>query len=225
MMYGTLLSPILIGAGYRPSTVVPCILFSQAVGGLTASVFHHRLKNAQLFRTSQDSKVVALTILLGISLAAVGGYLCAKLPAKAITLYVGAIALSMGLIVLAGIRFRFTWTKMGGVAALSSFNKGFSGGGFGPIMTSGQLVIGRHPKKAIGSTTLAEAPICLVGFAAISATSGFPPPPLFCALNVGAIIGALVGPHLTRFLPADWARRGVAVLAVFSGAWVLRKLL
>lgn len=32
MMYGTILSPLLIGMGFRPEVIVPSILISQAVG-------------------------------------------------------------------------------------------------------------------------------------------------------------------------------------------------
>ncbi len=37
MMYGTVLSPLLILAGYNAKTVVPAILISQAAGGFVAS--------------------------------------------------------------------------------------------------------------------------------------------------------------------------------------------
>ena len=46
MMYGTVLSPLLILIGYDVKSVVPAILISQAVGGFIASYKHHRLKNA-----------------------------------------------------------------------------------------------------------------------------------------------------------------------------------
>ncbi|MCK4232918.1 hypothetical protein KAX75_00695, partial [candidate division WOR-3 bacterium] len=41
MGYGTILSPVLIIMGFDPLIVVPSILLSQAVGGFTASIFHH----------------------------------------------------------------------------------------------------------------------------------------------------------------------------------------
>jgi len=37
MLYGTILSPVLIIAGFDPLMVVPSILFSQAIGGIIAS--------------------------------------------------------------------------------------------------------------------------------------------------------------------------------------------
>jgi len=41
MMYGTLLSPVLIIMGYDARVVVPSILLSQAVGGLMGTIRHN----------------------------------------------------------------------------------------------------------------------------------------------------------------------------------------
>jgi len=46
---------------------------------------------------------------------------------------------------------------------LASFNKGISGGGYGPIVTSGQILAGVKSKNAIGITSLAEGLTCFVG--------------------------------------------------------------
>ncbi len=46
MMYGTVLSPLLILMGYDVKAVVPSILISQSVGGFIASWRHHHLQNA-----------------------------------------------------------------------------------------------------------------------------------------------------------------------------------
>jgi len=59
MMYGTILSPILIIAGFEPVLVVPSILLSQALGGFTASIFHHRLKNVNLALKTINPKIIA----------------------------------------------------------------------------------------------------------------------------------------------------------------------
>jgi uncharacterized membrane protein YfcA len=43
MMYGTVLSPLLVIMNYSVKIVVPSLLISQAVGGFVASWRHHRL--------------------------------------------------------------------------------------------------------------------------------------------------------------------------------------
>jgi len=45
MMYGTILSPVLIIAGFNPLVVVPCILFSQGVGGFFGPLALSRFKS------------------------------------------------------------------------------------------------------------------------------------------------------------------------------------
>ncbi len=46
MLYGTILSPLLIIGGYDPLVVVPSILLTQAISGLVAAIGHHRLRHA-----------------------------------------------------------------------------------------------------------------------------------------------------------------------------------
>jgi len=52
MMFGTLLTPILILVGYNPVHVIPAILLSQALGGFIASIRHHKLKNADFTKNT-----------------------------------------------------------------------------------------------------------------------------------------------------------------------------
>ncbi|MGQ9722946.1 MAG: hypothetical protein ACUVXA_16685 [Candidatus Jordarchaeum sp.] len=66
MMYGTTLSPILITVGFSPLAVIPGILVSQALGGLTGTIFHHKYKNADFSLKSQHFKVVLAIVLPGL---------------------------------------------------------------------------------------------------------------------------------------------------------------
>jgi len=87
-----------------------------------------------------------------------------NLPKQVLKTYIGILVLIMGIILIRNYTFNFSWKKLIGIGILSAFNKGISGGGFGPIVTGGQIIAGQDHKNAIGVTTLAEAPICLVGF-------------------------------------------------------------
>ena len=86
-----------------------------------------------------------------------------NIPKIALKTYIGVLVLAMGVILLSRRTFAFSWKRMIGVGILSSFNKGLSGGGFGPVVTAGQIIAGQEHKGAIAATTLAEAPICTVG--------------------------------------------------------------
>ena len=56
MMYGTLLSPLLIIIGFSPTVVVPSILLSQAVGGFAATFHHNKFKNASFGKLSSEAR-------------------------------------------------------------------------------------------------------------------------------------------------------------------------
>ncbi|WP_229776939.1 hypothetical protein, partial [Alicyclobacillus cellulosilyticus] len=59
----------------------------------------------------------------------------------------------------------FSWRKLGFVSLVAGFNKGMSGGGYGPILTSGQILSGILNKQSVSITALAEGVVSLVGFA------------------------------------------------------------
>ncbi len=164
MGYGTILSPLLIIIGFNPVTSIPALLFSQAFGGFAASIFHHKLGNVSFHTRSKDLKIVFVISLSGIIAAVIAAIISISIPKIFLTTYIGVLVLAMGIIILGNFQFKFSWKKIVGVGILSAFNKGLSGGGFGPVVTSGQIMSGQGHKGAIGTTTLAEAPICLTAF-------------------------------------------------------------
>lgn len=164
MGYGTILTPTLIIFGFEPLVIVPAILLSQAFGGFIASIFHHQFRNVSFKRTSKDFKAFLYISSFGIIATIFAALISINLPKIVLQSYIGLLVFTMGLIVLRNYAFNFSWNKMIGIGILSAFNKGLSGGGFGPVVTGGQILSGQNHKNAIGVTTLAEAPICLVGF-------------------------------------------------------------
>ncbi len=200
MMYGTILSPVLILAGYNPKLVVPAILISQAVGGAVASWRHHSLKNAHIFdKDSEDFKVTLLIASLGVVATLVGAFLGASIiPSTWLKNYIGILCVVMGASILLKISFQFTWGKMVILGIVSAFNKAISGGGYGPLMSSGQIVIGRESKNSIVVTDFAEVPICLFSFAMWVWINKWPSSPLIYILPVGAAIGGYLGPILLK---------------------------
>lgn len=248
MLYGTILSPVLIIAGFEPVVVVPSILFSQALGGFTASMFHHRLKNVNLavkstnprviikklselgyiesFKrgTTKDFKVSMCVAGLGVISTVIAVLIAINISKSALKTYIGILVVVMGAILLFGPEFKFSWKKMLAVGILSAFNKGISGGGFGPVVTSGQLIAGRDGKSSIGATTFAEAPICISGFLTFLIIKGISNWNLVILLSVGALIGAPFGALLTsKFKSEKHLRSGLGLLTLALGIWILIK--
>jgi len=166
MGYGTALAPILIIMGYHPLKVVPAILISQLITDIVACITHHNLRNVNLKIKSQDFKIALILGIISSAGVIVSVVLALKIPKWLLTLYIGLLVLSMGIIILITIKkpMRFSWRNLMGISFLAAFNKGISGGGYGPLVMGGQILSGVCPKNAVGITAFAEAITCFVGF-------------------------------------------------------------
>jgi len=220
MMYGTLLTPVLILVGYDAKLVVPCVLLSQAIGGFAATYHHHKYKNAEFNWKSEDLKIAAFIFGIGIISVIVGAFIGVKLPKVYLQWYIGILCMVMGSIVLLRKKFNFSWKKIGFIGVLSAFNKSISGGGYGPVVASGNIAAGLKPKKSIGITDFAEAPICFAAFIAWVAFKNWKIPSydLLIPLSIGAFAGGLIGPILLSKSNSHLLiAKLVAILAIVSG--------
>ena len=165
MGYGTTLTPLLLILGFEPLQVVPAVLFSECVSGILAAFYHHNLRNVTFHTRTIDSRVALVLSLFSIvgTLAAV--ILAVKLPPEVIKVWIGVIVVSMAVIILITLNSkpRFSWGKIMLLGSVASFNKGMSGGGYGPVVMGGQILSGIGVKNAVGITSLAEGLTCLIG--------------------------------------------------------------
>lgn len=189
MGYGTTLSPILLAMGFEPLQVVPAILVSELVTGVAAGFTHHHLGNVDLMpRTTSLRRIVtglrrygpaeaarrglppALRIATVIGAASVAGTVVAalvalRLPATVLTLYIGGLVVVLGVVMIATRRttLPFSWRRILGLGVIASFNKGISGGGYGPVVTTGQVLSGVDVRASVAITSAAEAVTCAAG--------------------------------------------------------------
>jgi hypothetical protein len=165
MGYGTSLTPILLLLGYSPTQVVPAVLLSELVTGFLAAAMHHRVGNVNFRRGTRSLKVSLVLGAMSVVGAIVAVFLAVNLPAKTVKLYIAAIVLLMGILMVLRRRkeFPFSWARLIGIGTVAAFNKGISGGGYGPLVTAGQIVSGVGSKPAVGITSFAEALTCVVG--------------------------------------------------------------
>lgn len=84
-------------------------------------------------------------VLLGVGIAV-------NIPSWAVKVYVGVLVLVIGLITLRTHRreIPFSWRRIGGLGLVAAFNKGISGGGYGPVVTGGQVLSGIEGRSAVG---------------------------------------------------------------------------
>lgn len=200
--YGTLGSPTFILLGFSAKFVVPSILISQACGGLVGAYFHHKRKNADFSngKTADIKRVYFIVVsgIIGVIIASVIGF---KISKEIMTTYIGLIVLIMGILILSGVELKFTWKKLAAIGCLSAFNKGLSGGGYGPVVAGGQTIIGIDGKNSVAITDFAEAPICITGFIVWMLLAGkLPPLELMAPMMAGASVAPLIGTWITTKL-------------------------
>ncbi len=167
MGYGTTLTPLLLIMGYHPLQIVPAVLLSELITGLSAGFMHHKAKNVNLKVGTKDFKIAMVMAACSVFGSLVAVFVALNVPTLYVKLYIGILVLSMGIIILATLSrtFKFSWKKITSLGLLAAFNKGISGGGYGPLVTGGQILSGVNSKNAIGITSLAEGLTCLVGVA------------------------------------------------------------
>ena len=227
MGYGTALTPLLLLAGFEPLQIVPCVLLSELVTGICAGLMHHRDGNVDLLRDRQArGTVVSLSILSAVgAIAAVT--LALQVSKFWLTAIIAVIILSMGVIILATIRRRLQYRRGNIIAVgmVAAFNKGLSGGGYGPLVTSGQVVSGISAKSAVAVTSLAEAFTCFVGLAAYLVLHGQVNWTLAIPLTAGAVLSVPMATLTVRRLPEAAMRISVGVVTFLLGILTLVKLL
>ncbi len=163
MGYGTILAPFLLMVGFDPLQIVPAVLISQLIGGLLASFFHHKFKNVNFALGGEHLRFAVVLGVLSAAGAVASVFVAINLSKFYLSLYIGLLATSLGLVVLAtrNRKYAFSWPKMIVVGLLAAFNKGLSGGGYGPIVTAGQIMSGVGEKSAVSITSLSEALVSL----------------------------------------------------------------
>jgi uncharacterized protein len=201
--YGTLSTPILLIFGYPANIAVPSVLTSEAFSETFSSIWHGRFRNIN-YRTFGYTTVGGI---VGIVIAVlVVGVFLASTAAK---LYIGGIAVVMGLFVIARSHpwlMRHFRAKENtnrplsvGLGAICGFNKSSTGGGYGPLSTSGFQILGLSPPKAVGTTILTKGVACIISIVLWSGLVGIDWG-MAAPMAVGAFIGAPIAAWLNNYL-------------------------
>ena len=224
MMYGTILSPVLVGLGYPPLLVVPAILLSQALGGIGGTISHHKFKNANFNGMTRDTKIALAMVIPGLFVIVLGVFIAANLSKLYVSTYIGILVVVMSILVLSPIRYKFSWWKHYFVGVLAAFNKSLSGGGFGPVTSTGGIIGGIESKVSIATTTFAEVAICLASFTIYAIYPNQLDYIFVGALCVGAVVGGFIGPYISSKVNHDILRKTIGLFGIISGIWLLWQL-
>lgn len=227
MGYGTVLTPVLLIFGFSPLQVVPAILFSEFLTGVTAGLYHHKVGNVHFGKNSEARKIVKIIILFSVFGTTASVLIAVNLPKFYVKLYIAAMLLSIGFFVTMGKKIlgQYSSKKIMGLGAVAAFNKGISGGGYGPLVTGGQVILGVKEKHAVGITSLAEGIVCSFGLALYAILSGFPFWSLAIPLCVGGLLSVPVSVWTVKILPDDVLRKFMGYATFYLGILALIKIL
>lgn len=252
MGYGTTLTPLLMLLfGFSPLQIVPAILLSELVTGLLAGFTHHSVGNVNLMpKTIRISRIIRsfrengvaksinrglplhLRVTMVIALCSIIGtvasvFIAVKLPKFYLSLYIGLLVLVIGIVILVTIHrnFGFSWKKIIGLGLIASFNKGMSGGGYGPVVTGGQLIAGVEGKSAVGITSLAEGLTCIVGVCAYLFIKGNIDWKLAPYLVIGAVLSVPLSAFSVKLIKTNQLKVLIGILTIILGLFTLGKLI
>ncbi|MFX1573829.1 MAG: TSUP family transporter [Promethearchaeota archaeon] len=239
MGFGTALSPLLFLFGYSPLQVVPTILISEAITGIIDTFFDHEFKNVHYsFHPLNDATKITLIMsffgALAIFNSVIMVYMAIRLPDFLIKIYVAVLVIFMGISGL--IRIKLTKIKQSkrhlklliGFSALAGFNKGIGGGGYGPVITMGQIFSGVYEKSATAIVSFAESLVSIVGiltFFLISFAGVKVDLVLLPSLFTGGFIAAIFAPYLVRVFPNKIWKYFIPIYAFGIGLFSLLNIL
>ena len=135
------------------------ILVSEVFTGIIGGLLHNRFGNV-------NKRVWLVATLFAVLGSLLGTTTALSIPGWALRSYIGILVLAMGVLMLwkhlrRAFSREFTTRSSIGISLLVGFNKAMSGGGFGPVLTSGLSLLGLNPKVAVGSTIMSEGAVCI----------------------------------------------------------------
>ncbi|MFA6714425.1 MAG: sulfite exporter TauE/SafE family protein [Victivallales bacterium] len=225
MGYGTTLTPLLIIVGFQPLQVVTALLFSEFISGITAGILHHKADNVNFIKDTESRKVMLLMASCSIAGTLLAVAVALNLPKFYVRLYIGLMILAIGIFLILKSRtnYRFSWKRITAIGLLAAFNKGISGGGYGPLLTSGQLLSGIKEKNAVAITSMAEGLVCFVAVIIYFLSGTEFDWKLTIPLTLGAFISVPGAVLTVKIIPANFIRGQIAYVTLFLGILMVAK--
>ena len=246
MGYGTTLTPLLLLTGlFSPLQIVPAILLSQFFSGMFAARLHQRAGNVSFdFKNdtehrivkrfgklgylprSNASKVAMVLVLSSVVGVFVAVLIAVALPVYYLKLYISLLVIAMGIVIVVKHKTRkeFSWKKIIGLGVLAAFNKGISGGGYGPLIVSGQILSGVETKNSIGITALSEGATCFIGVITYFIVGANVDWTLAPYLVTGSLISVPISVYTVKKMPVKQFTLIIGVATTLLGLFSLYKL-
>jgi len=226
MGFGLTMTPLLLFLSHTPKEIVPALLLSSLIGNILSSIFNHRFRNADFTPGSRLFKVVLVIGAVGIAGSTIGAMVNTGISNFYLGLYIGALIMGTGIFLLLNktLSIDFSWWKLSVLSLFGSFNKGISGSGFGPIITTGMLYMKIKEKEAVSVQSFSELFVSLVGFATFLVSGAVVNWDLTLSLSIGVAAAAPIAALIVKKSHGGALRNAIAVVTVILGAATLVRL-
>ncbi|MBN1508192.1 MAG: sulfite exporter TauE/SafE family protein [Sedimentisphaerales bacterium] len=225
--HGTMLTPTLILLGFPSKMVVPAILLSEIGIGILAAILHRRAGNIRLARGEQHRRVLLVLSACSLVGSIIAVTAAVKLPQRWVNLYIGLMIVAVGLLLATGWRSRrgFSMRRIIVLGTVAAFNKGISGGGYGPLLTGGQVLSGINEKGAVSITPLARGLTGLIAVTLYFAAKGALEPALALPLVIGSLLAIPVAVFTVTSVNAGVLRKGIVATILILGVLLVVRAL
>jgi hypothetical protein len=141
-------------------------------------------------------------------------------------LYIGTLITGTGLFLLLNktLSTEFSWIKLGFLSLFGSFNKGISGSGFGPVITTGLLYMNTKEKVAVSIQSFSELFVSLVGFATFLVSGATLNWDLTWSLSIGVVASTPLAALIVKKIKGGTLRKAIAIVTIILGAATLLQL-
>ena len=223
MGFGLTLTPILLLLGFPPHEIVPALLFSSLMGNIFSSIFNHKFKNVDFSLCSKHFNMSMLIGILGIAGSFIGASISIGISNFYLSLYIGLLIVGLGLFLLLNKKMKasFSWLKLVFLSLFGSFNKGISGSGFGPIVTTGMIIMDVNEKAAVSIQTFSELFVSISGFLTFILAGSQISWSLVLPLSLGVVISTPLAAFVVHKFESKTLRNAIAMVTVVLGVLTL----
>jgi len=100
------------------------------------------------------------------------------------------------------------------------------GGGFGPIIVSGQIILDHDVRQSVSIGDIAEIPVCIIGLLTFAVLGSLSPLINLPYCNYSSVYTSLIGPHITRMIgQKNYAEKVIGLVSLILGFTIILKII
>lgn len=213
MAYGATTTAMLLASGIAPAFVLVIVHVLEVFTAGATGAIHYRMGNV-------NKKLLRRLLLPGILGAVSGAFLVYYLNQynNIIKPLVATYTLMLGVVIILKALRKTTPVRkikrLFPVALIAGFLDSIGGGGWATIVSSTLIAGGRSPRYTIGSVILSRFFVSLASSASLLFLVGYAKWSIIIWLVAGGLLGAPIGPYITKRIPVKVSMWLVAITII-----------